>query len=53
MLQRYMVSTLADGSEDYRVLVTTLIPVIVRVRACRMGPFAGQAAFGRSISKSG
>ena len=31
---------------------TTLIPAIVRVRACRKGLFAGQAAFGRSVSKT-
>jgi hypothetical protein len=43
---------LADGSEVYRVIDTTLIPAIVRVRACRKGLFAGQAAFGRSVSKT-
>lgn len=43
---------LADGSEVYRVLDTTLIPAIVRVRACRKGLFAGQATFGRSVSKT-
>jgi hypothetical protein len=31
---------------------TTLIPAIVRVRACRKGLFAGQATFGRSVSKT-
>jgi hypothetical protein len=34
------------------VLDTTLIPAIVRVRACRTGQFAGQAAFGRCVSKT-
>jgi hypothetical protein len=33
-------------------LDTTLIPAVVRVRACRKGLFAGQAAFGRSASKT-
>lgn len=31
---------------------TTLVPAIVRVRACRKGLFAGQAAFGRCASKT-
>lgn len=31
---------------------TTLIPAMVRVRACRKGLFAGQAAFGRCVSKT-
>ena len=51
-LQGDLAATLADGSEAYRVLDTTLIPAIVRVRACRKGLFAGQAAFGRSASKT-
>jgi hypothetical protein len=51
-LQRYLAETLADGSEVYHVLDTTLIPAIVRVRACRKGLFAGQAAFGRCVSKT-
>ena len=34
------------------MLDTTLVPAIVRVRARRMGLFAGQAAFGRSVSKT-
>lgn len=51
-LQRDLARALADGSEVYRVLDTTLIPAIVRVRACRKGLFAGQAAFGRSVSKT-
>ena len=45
-LQWDLSDTLADGSEVYRVIDTTLIPAIVRVRACRKGLFAGQAAFG-------
>jgi len=51
-LQRHLSATLADGSEVYRVLDTTLVPAIVRVRACRKGLFAGQASFGRSVSKT-
>ena len=34
------------------MLDTTVIPAVVRVRACRKGLFAGQAAFGRSVSKT-
>ena len=34
------------------MLDTTLIPAIVRARARRNGLFAGQAAFGRSVSKT-
>ena len=51
-LQQHVAETLADGSEVYRVLDTTLIPAMVRVRACRKGLFAGQASFGRSVSKT-
>ena len=51
-LQHDLACILADGSEIYRVLDTTLIPAIVRVRACRKGLFAGQAAFGRCASKT-
>ena len=51
-LQRDLAATLADGSEAYRVLDTSLIPAIARVRARRKGLFAGQAAFGRSVSKT-
>ena len=47
-----LAATLADGSEVYHVLDTTLIPAIVRVRACCKGLFAGQAAFGRCVSKT-
>jgi Transposase DDE domain len=51
-LQRDLVETLTDGSEAYHVVDTTLIAAIVRVRARRKGLFAGQAAFGRSVSKT-
>ncbi len=51
-LQRHLSAILADGSEVYRVLDTTLVPAIVRVRACRKGLFAGQASFGRNVSKT-
>jgi hypothetical protein len=51
-LQRSLADTVADGSAVYRVLDTTLIPAIVRVRACRKGRFAGQASFGRCVSKT-
>lgn len=50
--QRDLAATLADGSEVYHVLDTTLIPAVVRVRACRKGLFAGQATFGRCASKT-
>lgn len=50
--QREMAARLADGSEVYHILDTTLIPAVVRVRACRKGLFAGQAAFGRCVSKT-
>jgi Transposase DDE domain len=43
---------LSDGSEVYHVLGTTLIPAVVRVRACRKGLFAGQVSFGRNVSKT-
>jgi hypothetical protein len=51
-LQGDLSRKLADGSEVYRVLGTTLVPAIVRVRARRKGLFAGQATFGRSVSKT-
>ncbi|MCA1731958.1 MAG: IS982 family transposase [Actinobacteria bacterium] len=51
-LQQDLAAMLADGSEVYHVLDTTLIPAVVRVRACRKGLFAGQATFGRSVSKT-
>ena len=43
---------LAEPSAIYRVMDTTLVPAIVRVRASRKGLFAGQATFGRSASKT-
>jgi hypothetical protein len=52
-LQRDLAKSLAELSEVYRVLDTTPIPAVVGVRACRKGLFAGQAAFGRCISKTG
>lgn len=51
-LQRELARVLSDPSHVYHVLDTTLIPAIVRVRACRKGLFAGQATFGRSVSKT-
>jgi hypothetical protein len=51
-LQRSFAEELSDHSAVYRVLDTTLIPAMVRVRACRKGLFAGQASFGRSASKT-
>jgi hypothetical protein len=51
-LQGALCQELADPSAAYRVLDTTLIPAIVRVRASRKGLFAGQATFGRSASKT-
>jgi hypothetical protein len=38
---------LVEPSAVYRVLDTTLIPAVVRVRACRERLFVGQAYFGR------
>lgn len=52
VLHRDLADTLADGSEACRIIDTTLVPAIVRVRACRKGLFAGQAAFGRCASKT-
>jgi hypothetical protein len=51
-LQRAFARELAPPSAVYRVLDTTLIPAVVRVRASRKGLFAGQASFGRSASKT-
>ena len=51
-LQRDLAETLLEPSSVYRVLDTTLIPAMVRVRACRKGLFAGQATFGRCVSKT-
>jgi hypothetical protein len=43
---------LACPSAVFRVMDTTLVPAIVRVRASRKGLFCGQATFGRSASKT-
>jgi hypothetical protein len=51
-LQRAFARDLADPSAVYRVMDTTLVPAIVRVRASRKGLFCGQASFGRSASKT-
>jgi IS5 family transposase len=51
-LQRALAAKLAAPGALYRVVDTTLIPAIVRVRACRKGLFCGQATFGRSASKT-
>lgn len=50
--QKDLAETLAGPSAVYHVLDTTLVPAIVRARACRKGLFAGQAAFGRNVSKT-
>ena len=50
-LQRDFAEDLAQPSALYRVMDTTLVPAIVRVRASRKGLFLGQASFGRSASK--
>lgn len=51
-LQRDLAETLLEPKAVYHILDTTLVPAVVRVRACRKGLFAGQAAFGRSVSKT-
>jgi hypothetical protein len=51
-LQRDFAEEPSEPSALYRVMDTTLIPAIVRVRASRKGLFAGQASFGRSVSKT-
>jgi hypothetical protein len=51
-LQRAFAEEIAEPSAVYRVMDTTLIPAIVRVRASRKGLFCGQATFGRSASKT-
>jgi hypothetical protein len=51
-LSLHLARTLAEEGAVYHVLDTTLIPAVVRVRACRRGLFAGQATFGRSASKT-
>ena len=51
-LQRNLAETLLEPSTVYHMLDSTLIPAVVRVRACRKGMFAGQASFGGCISKT-
>jgi hypothetical protein len=51
-LQRDFAEDLAEPSAVYRVIDTTLVPAMVRVRASRKGLFCGQASFGRSASKT-
>jgi len=51
-LQRDFAGQIAEPSAVYRVLDTTLVPAMVRVRASRKGLFCGQASFGRSASKT-
>jgi hypothetical protein len=51
-LQLAFARELACPSAVYRVMDTTLVPAIVRVRASRKGLFCGQASFGRSVSKT-
>ena len=52
LLQLAFARELAKPSAVYRVMDTTLVPAIVRVRASRKGLFCGQASFGRSASKT-
>ena len=51
-LQLAFARELAEPSAVYRVVDTTLVPAMVRVRASRKGLFCGQASFGRSASKT-
>jgi hypothetical protein len=52
-LQLAFARELAEPLAVYRVMDTTLVPAIVRVRASRKGHFfCGQATFGRSASKT-
>ncbi|MDP9439366.1 MAG: IS982 family transposase [Actinomycetota bacterium] len=51
-LQSALAGELTDPSAVYRVLDTTLVPAIARVRASRKRLFCGQATFGRSASKT-
>jgi hypothetical protein len=51
-LQLAFAGELAEPSAVYRMMDTTLLPAIVRVRASRKGLFCGQATFGRSASKT-
>ena len=52
LLQRAFAEDLTEPSVIYRLLKTTLVPAIERVRASRKGLFAGEASFGRSASKT-
>src|SRR5829696_4976085 len=51
-LQQDLAEALAEPSALYRVLDTSLIPAVVRVRASGKELFPGQATFGRSASKT-
>jgi Transposase DDE domain len=51
-LQLAFARELAEPSALYRVVDTTLVPAMARVRASRKGLFCGQASFGRSASKT-
>jgi hypothetical protein len=51
-LQRSFAEELSEPSAAYRVMDTTLVAAIVRVRASGKGLFCGQASFGRSASKT-
>ena len=51
-LQQAFAGEISEPSAVYRVLDTTLVPAVVRVRASRKGLFCGQASFGRSASKT-
>jgi len=51
-LQLAFARELDEPSALYRVVDTTLVPAMVRVRASRKGLFCGQASFGRSASKT-
>jgi hypothetical protein len=50
--QHDLARTLAKSSVAYRVLDTTLISAIVRVRAWCKGLFAGQGSFERNVFKT-
>jgi hypothetical protein len=51
-LQHTLAAQLSQPSAVYHVVDTTLTPAIQRVRACRHGLFAGEASFGRCVSKT-
>jgi hypothetical protein len=51
-VQRAFAGEIVEPSAVYRVLDTTLVPAMVRVRASRKGFFCGQASFGRSASRT-